>query len=149
MGSIDTIPPFKSILVPINPEQVTPEFIQFAARLASQYQVALKLLFVLELPGHTRGAGFAVESDDESRDRVNALIEHEINPLLGGVDIDETIIEHGKPADIILDVADQRDIDVIVMGTRGKTGIAHTIMGSVTEKVVHLTHRPVLAIPVS
>ena len=147
MSSIEMIPPFKSVLLPINPEQVQPPAIEFAARVADQYDIALSLLFVFELPGHNKGAGFAVVSESQREEDVNRIVAEAVTPLVGGVTIAEVIIRNGKAADMIIEVADELNIDVIVMGAHGTTGLTHFIMGSVTEKVVHLATRPVLTIP--
>ena len=51
-----------------------------------------------------------------------------------GVDV-ETLIVEGHPADEILNIAEDRNIDIIVMGTLGRSGISRLLMGSVAEKV--------------
>lgn len=53
----------------------------------------------------------------------------------------------GHPVVKILEVADRLNVDVIVMGTHGKGSLEHAFLGSVTEKVLRKTHRPVFAIP--
>lgn len=52
----------------------------------------------------------------------------------------------GSPTQTILDYANQHDIDVIVIGTHGRTGLAHVLIGSVAEKVVRLAKCPVLTV---
>jgi len=46
--------------------------------------------------------------------------------------------EHGKPADVILDIARREEVDMIVMGRRGLSDLAGLLLGSVTHKVMHL-----------
>ena len=147
MSFIDNIPPFKKVLLPINPEQVQPQAVEFAARVAAQYGVSLNLIFVFELPGRSKGAGFAVESSEQLESDVQLLISKVIKPLLGEVGLADVIIRSGRAADKIIEVADELNADVIIMGAQGKTGLTHLIMGSVTEKVVHLATRPVLTVP--
>ncbi len=53
----------------------------------------------------------------------------------------------GYPANTILEKADEFDCDMIVMGTHGKGRISHAFLGSVAEKVLRRSHRPVLTIP--
>jgi universal stress protein A len=50
----------------------------------------------------------------------------------------------GDPADTIIRVARERQADLIVMGTHGRTGLRHVLLGSVAEKVVRLAPCPVL-----
>jgi len=64
---------------------------------------------------------------------------------LEGVDT-ETSVEGGSPHQAILDYADQNGIDLIVMGTHGRTGLNRYLIGSVTEKVVRLADQPVVTV---
>ncbi|MWV39020.1 universal stress protein [Natrialba sp. INN-245] len=80
-----------------------------------------------------------------------------------GEDALETVREHarsadvsvsgavatGPPADVILTTAGERDVDLIVMGTHGRTGIGQWFLGSVTENVVRQADVPVFCVPVS
>jgi nucleotide-binding universal stress UspA family protein len=58
----------------------------------------------------------------------------------------ESIILEGKPANEIIDFAEKSDIDLIVMGTHGKTGIQRFFIGSVSENVVRHSERAVLVV---
>ncbi|EFW90028.1 universal stress protein [Haladaptatus paucihalophilus DX253] len=53
---------------------------------------------------------------------------------------------HGHPADRILDYADDRDIDLVVLGTHGRSGIDRFVMGSVAETVLGRATTPVLTV---
>jgi nucleotide-binding universal stress UspA family protein len=55
-------------------------------------------------------------------------------------------IAAGHPADAIVRVAEKRNADLIVMGTHGRTGMQHVLLGSVAEKVVRLASCPVLTV---
>ena len=52
----------------------------------------------------------------------------------------------GHPADAIVRVALEGSVDLIVMGTHGRTGLQHVLLGSVAEKVVRLAPCPVLTV---
>jgi nucleotide-binding universal stress UspA family protein len=52
----------------------------------------------------------------------------------------------GTPAAAIVDYADEHDIDLIVMGTHGRRGFAHLLLGSVAEQVVRTAKCPVLTV---
>jgi nucleotide-binding universal stress UspA family protein len=58
-----------------------------------------------------------------------------------------TFLQEGKPYEVILKVADEWYADIIVIGTHGRGGLSHLIMGSVAEKVIRHSKKPVLAIP--
>jgi nucleotide-binding universal stress UspA family protein len=53
---------------------------------------------------------------------------------------------HGRPAEQLLDYAEQHDIDLISIGTHGRTGIDRFVMGSVAEKVIRRSEKPVLTV---
>jgi len=52
----------------------------------------------------------------------------------------------GEPAAEILEVARGRGADLIVVGTHGRTGLEHALMGSIAERVVRRAHCPVLTV---
>ena len=58
----------------------------------------------------------------------------------------DAAIAAGHPADTIVRIAQERDADLIVMGTHGRTGLQHVLLGSVAEKVVRLAPCPVLTV---
>jgi nucleotide-binding universal stress UspA family protein len=58
----------------------------------------------------------------------------------------EEMIKIGVPFLEITKAAKEKEVDLIVMGTHGRTGLAHVLIGSVAEKVVHHAHCPVLTI---
>lgn len=58
-----------------------------------------------------------------------------------------TFIEEGKPFEVILKVAEEWEADLIVLGTHGRTGLTHLLMGSVAEKVVRHSTKPLFIIP--
>jgi nucleotide-binding universal stress UspA family protein len=58
----------------------------------------------------------------------------------------KTFVKKGNPHAVIAALARSQKIDLIVMGTHGHTGLAHTILGSTTEKVVRQSPCPVLTV---
>ncbi|MFV5689388.1 universal stress protein [Flavobacterium sp. ZT3R25] len=59
-----------------------------------------------------------------------------------------TFVAEGIPYEVILNVAKQWDADIIVLGTHGRTGFSHLIMGSVAEKVIRHSEIPIFIIPI-
>ncbi|GCF12366.1 universal stress protein UspA [Haloarcula mannanilytica] len=78
------------------------------------------------------------------RERSEAIVDAAVDE----VDTVETVtaVESGVPHSAILDYADENDIDLIVMGTHGRTGVGRYLLGSVTEKVVRTSDVPVLTV---
>jgi nucleotide-binding universal stress UspA family protein len=58
----------------------------------------------------------------------------------------EVEVATGSPAEAIIHVAQERAVDLIVMGTHGRTGLQHVLLGSIAEKVVRLAPCPVLTV---
>ena len=56
------------------------------------------------------------------------------------------VVREGSPAKVILEVASEEDVDLIVMGSSGKSGFDRFIMGSVADKVVNSAKCAVLVV---
>ena len=63
-----------------------------------------------------------------------------------GLEIEAVIIEEA-PARGLVQIADERDMRVIVVGTRGESPFRGALIGSTAHKLVHLSQRPVLVVP--
>ena len=63
----------------------------------------------------------------------------------GGLPTTPHLIE-GTPAPAIVELAERIEADLIVMGTRGHTGLKHVLLGSVTERTLRLAHCSVLVV---
>ncbi|RMF14542.1 MAG: universal stress protein [Gammaproteobacteria bacterium] len=59
----------------------------------------------------------------------------------------EIIVREVNPEELILDVAEEKNVDLIVMGSHRRRGLSKVIMGSTARKVVELAERPVLCVP--
>ena len=62
-----------------------------------------------------------------------------------GVETEADVV-HGDPVDEIVDYAESRAMDMIIMGTHARTGISRVLEGSVTEEVIRTSNKPVLAV---
>jgi len=58
----------------------------------------------------------------------------------------ETVVYYGDPAEQIIDFAEKRKVDLIIMGCRGFGPLRGVLIGSVSQKVLHSTHCPVLIV---
>lgn len=65
-----------------------------------------------------------------------------------GVDV-VTEVKRGVPYETILDVADETDADLVVMGTHGRSGVDRFLLGSVTDRVIRAGTVPVLAVNIA
>ena len=76
------------------------------------------------------------------KDQYDMVVSREIKSVLRV----EEITRIGVPFLEIIKVAKEKEVDLIVMGTHGRTGLAHVLIGSVAEKVVHHANCPVLTV---
>jgi nucleotide-binding universal stress UspA family protein len=86
---------------------------------------------------------------DESADKARAAVQAAVDELLsGGVkatgEVRNTI--YGQAAGEIVDDAKEHDVGVIVMGSRGRSGLTGLLLGSTAHKVIQLSDRPVLVV---
>ena len=58
----------------------------------------------------------------------------------------ETVAREGDPAHAIAEEAEKRGADLIAMGTRGRSGLRHLLMGSTAERVVEFAPCPVMTL---
>lgn len=56
------------------------------------------------------------------------------------------MVEEGDPAAIIIDVSNKLDVDLIVLGSKGKSELGRYLIGSVANKVVQYAHKPVMVV---
>lgn len=93
---------------------------------------------------------------DDARDQVQHALEEDAKMAVravsdvaadAGVEVAESI-RWGDPSASILSYAVDNDIDLIVMGTHGRTGYERYLLGSVAEKVMRVSPMPVLTISV-
>jgi nucleotide-binding universal stress UspA family protein len=124
---------FETVLFPIDRSRQAAETAATALKLAQQHSSRLVLLSVVE-PGQDDPAAVA-ELLEQARSRFEAQ----------GVDC-EVIEREGKPAFVICDVADERNADVIVMGTRGLS-LESDEAPSTASRVIQLAPCPVLVVP--
>jgi nucleotide-binding universal stress UspA family protein len=104
----------------------------------------------LEVPAIYGGfAGdFAIPQDvlEPIRQGAKAALDDLLGELAGrGVEVDGRVVMD-YPSHAILEEADRVAADLIVMGTRGLTGLKHVLVGSTAERIVRLAHCPVLTV---
>jgi nucleotide-binding universal stress UspA family protein len=135
----------KKILVPIDGSDQTQKVLDNACDLALKYNAPLYLVHVFSvahltvLSNRSHGEEAALESlIDETEDAaVEFVREAEKSVREKGVEIAQTYVTQGDPADEILGFAKRKRIDTIVIGSHGTGGVLAVPLGSVSEKVCH------------
>lgn len=128
---------------------------KLATQVAPSLDAGILLLHVTQLPpGLVEGSEIRPMPDQEPievgrfvREAALAELERYAEDLRErGIEV-STRVELGDPVEDILAVAHEIDAAMIVMGTHGRTGLAHLLIGSVAEKVMRKSRRPVLTVP--
>lgn len=83
---------------------------------------------------------------DKWKKEAQRLLESEWTAALGDVP-HRTVFAEGPPAQAVTEVADELGADLIVAGSRGRSGVAELFLGSVSHHLTHHARRPVLIVP--
>jgi nucleotide-binding universal stress UspA family protein len=133
----------KRILVPSDFSDASDAALGYAAGFARGLTAQLYLLHVPGRTGENLEADFPIgEFATTTRGRVEAVVGSDTAAQLRP----EYAVRIGTPAEEIIRYAGDRDIDLIVMGTHGRSGVAHALVGSVTEKVIRAASCPVVVV---
>ena len=137
------------ILVPTDFSADADAAFKYALGLARKFDAHVHLLHVVEDPLAAGVWSSEVYTAEIAGLQVNLVRDAE-QRLRGSVPDDagtvSTEVRTGPAAKQIIETAGNTQADLIVMGTRGRTGVAHVIMGSVAERVVRLAPCPVLTL---
>jgi len=138
----------RSILVPVDFSTPSRAGVDLALELAKRFDAKVTLLHVWGLPVYAfpEGAFFGPEVlsrlTSAAQDAVDKLVAEVSGKGIGvsGVSV------IGTPAEEIVERAKTGGFDLVVMGTHGRTGLPHVLLGSVAERVVRLATCPVLTV---
>jgi len=137
---------FGSIVVGTDGSETAGEAVRQATELSKAIGAKVNLVSAFEPVGSQRLREERVEAPDDmqwsinEREDVEATLKNAAEKVgEAGVDV-ETFARQGDPADAILDVAEEQNADLIVVGNKGMTGAKRFLLGSVPNKVSH--HAP-------
>jgi nucleotide-binding universal stress UspA family protein len=118
-----------------------------ALELASAMGEPLHVAFAARPPGRDVGDEYRAHRDalEELGDEVTG--EALRRAAEAGVTV-EAHIEDEKPVDLLLRLADDHDARAIVVGSYGESPLRGAVLGSTPHKLLHLSKRPVLAVPI-
>ena len=137
----------KEILAPTDFSERSQHALKYAAELARRFDAKLHLLNVIEHPV-TVASEMVFEPqrvEDERTANAKALQDLSTNVVFQGIATSsEALI--GVTDLEILRVAKARDVDLLVIATHGRTGLAHLFMGSVAERLIQRAKCPVLTV---
>jgi nucleotide-binding universal stress UspA family protein len=130
----------RKILVPIDFSEQSKSVIEYATAFAKDYDAELLIVHVMD-PAITHLEGI---QPAEALEGLNAVL-REVRPADNTVACSHRLLE-GAPADTILKTAKDENVEMIVLGTHGRSGLSRLLMGSVAEAVVRKAKCPVLTL---
>jgi len=133
---------FRSIVVGTDGSETAGEAVRAAAELAALLGARVHLVCVYEPVPSGGGADDAAETGWVLRPReaVDATLDAAAAVFAAAGVEGERYAQRGDPADAILDVAEERAADLIIVGNRGRTGAKRFLLGSVPNRISH--HAP-------
>jgi nucleotide-binding universal stress UspA family protein len=143
---------FTRILVPTDFSEPSDAALEYARGLATRFGASLHLVHVVADPVVTAIYGLEAYVPESPNLSTELRVEAELRLSERLTEADRTRLRatsavlHGPIAPTIVSNAGELAIDLIVMGTHGRIGVAHAIMGSVAERVVRTATCPVLTV---
>ncbi len=138
----------KKILLPVDFSHSSDAALSFASSLAADSKALLTLLHIGEnSPAYLAGyGGFSYTPEfHEKVVKENRMLLERIKPTIAGIEFEHQYLD-GDPAQEILGFAKRENIDLIVIGSHGRTGLSRLLLGSVAEAVVRGATCPVLTV---
>jgi len=138
----------KNVLVATDFSEWSDAAIIYARALAGTFGARLHILHAVEFVATADVMGVAVPDlykgvESAARQQLEGLISETDREIFGARPV---LVTGGTPAQAIIDYAKKAEIDLIVLGTHGRRGLSHMVMGSVAERVVRLAPCPVLTV---
>jgi len=134
----------KKILVPIDFSEASVEAFHYAFRLAAPWESTIYLLHAADDPmlfSETTSESYRSEFIDDANRRLVAISHQADN----GVTV-HVMTQPGPAPNVILETAESRQIDLIVMGSHGRSKVSSMLLGSVAEYVLRHGPCPVLTV---
>jgi nucleotide-binding universal stress UspA family protein len=140
----------KRILLPTDFSDYSAAATKYACEFAAKFDAELHVLHALELhlsstPGFEMGLALPTYLHESRTAAGRALASVPDPQWAAGRKVVKALVE-GSPKVEIVRYARQHAVDLIVLATRGRTGLAHAIIGSVAESVVRTAPCPVLTV---
>jgi nucleotide-binding universal stress UspA family protein len=143
---------YRRILVPIDGSDAASHGLSEALRLAAPWRSTIRLLHVVCTDSLSEGHAGRAEAEGHRRsleERARNLLSFAASAAgNAGVAIEAQVreLERGRPASAILEDAVSSRCDLIVMGTHGRSGLGHDVIGTNAEEVVRKSPVPVLSV---
>lgn len=138
----------QGVMVPVDFSKESVLAAKFAVSLAEEYKTKLYVMNVQE-PLHSSLRPY-ISDFEEFQEKLIEQVKDDLSKVIPAaikerVQVEE-ILEFGHPHHVIVDKAKELGVDVIVIATQGRTGLAHVLLGSVAERVIRHAPCPVFVV---
>ena len=134
------------ILVPVDFSKESDLALEWAVMVARKTSGAtIYALHVLPLPGEPKTLGFGSVGYEMEQEAVEKKLNDLLRKIPGEI-LSMAILEKGRTPDVVTRICEQKDIDLVVMTTRGRRGLKHFLPESATEDTVRRAPCPVLVL---
>jgi universal stress protein A len=134
------------ILVPIDFSQSSRKALDYAVGFARQFGAKIALLHVIEPSAYPEEFGYRLESESEWEKEATRRLRRLAKRDMESAFLSQVLVRGGPPFQVITSTADELNIDLIIIATRGYTGLKHVLIGSTAERVVRHAPCPVLVL---
>ena len=139
-----TVPPIRTILLATDLTAASREATERAVELASRLEARLLIVNVLEKRRLTGGG--SPERVDQARSERETMLVAVVRSAREAGATAEFLVWEGDPGDSIAAAAEAEHADIVVVGTRGRSGAERMLLGSVSDHVVRHADCPVLVV---
>ncbi len=140
---------YRRLLCPVDFSDVSKNAFQIAIDLAVLFKADLHVIHVFQMPASTIPEGI-YDIPDDMEDKVKSHFSKKLDEFIKNHSTPEINITTGSYAGFphveIIKYVNEANADMIVMGTHGRTGLSHVLLGSVTERVIRTSDIPVLTV---
>jgi nucleotide-binding universal stress UspA family protein len=145
----------KRILVPVDYSECSRHALAFASQLAVLFNASLDIIHVWDKPTYVTDAVLVRRPGHEPRSLIELVKEnaqHDMDEFFATITLPDSIVAirrltSGDPASYLIGELKKGEHDLVVMGTHGRTGFSHLMLGSVAEKLVQHSPVPVVTVP--
>lgn len=137
----------QTILAPTDFSELAARAVAYAFELASVRGGKVHIVHVYNIPAYPDGMAVGVDIVTPLEQAAKQALAQEAEKYASRPEFGGTILEMGDARESIVRHAKLLNADLIVMGTHGRTGFRHMLLGSVAERVVRTAPCPVLVVP--
>lgn len=143
-------PQIKKILVPVDFSSYSNQAVNYASMIAKKFNSGIMLVHVIDSLSYSVTDTLKVIEHRRALETIARTLLDNLRKKLRGKNLQvKTYLLSGTPYREILQKSQLEKVDLIVMGTHGRTGVEHLLLGSVAERVVRLSPCPVLTVRLS